>query len=99
MISDLAADFEAPILTVHDCFGTQPNYIDVLQFRLKEEFIKLYVNNKFLNFFHKWLVQYIKDNNYETVKEKTNQYVILNNNSKLTLTDKVIIPKPPIKTV
>ena len=90
LINEGNINFEAPIITIHDCFGTHPNYIDILQLRLKEVFINLYIDNQFLNLFHKRIIQYIKDNNFEVVKEKKNHYVLLNN-------EKLIIPIPPIK--
>lgn len=91
LICDLPLEFESPIVTVHDCFGTHPNFIEILDFRLKEEFISLYINKKFINLFQKRIIQHIKDNNYDVFKEKNNYYVILPNKEKLK------IPKPPIK--
>ena len=89
-----------PILTVHDCFGTHPNYIYILQFRLKEEFINLYLDNKFLKTFQKRIMQYIKDNNFLIVKENKNYYVLIDKNIKSDNNEqyeKLLIPKPPIK--
>lgn len=103
LINDLPLDFGSPILTVHDCFGAHPNFIDIIEFRLKEEFIKIYTNNKFLKTLNKRLIQNIKDNNYDIIKENKNYYVIIENNqsqsniNKLDTTEKILIPKPPIK--
>lgn len=37
-----------PIISVHDCFGTHPNKMKELDFRVKEEFIQLYSQSEFL---------------------------------------------------
>lgn len=104
LINDLPSNFGAPILTVHDCFGTHPNLLDVLDFRLKEEFISIYIENNFLKTFHKRFLQYIKDNNYVVIKENKNQYVVIEKDpisikkeNDFISIEKLLIPKPPLK--
>jgi DNA-directed RNA polymerase len=57
----------APIITVHDCFGTHPNKMDELAFMVKKEFVLLYSQDNFLETYHNRLIQSIKDNNFEVV--------------------------------
>jgi DNA-dependent RNA polymerase len=64
-----------PIVTVHDCFGTLPNKMNQLEFKVKKEFILLYTKEKFLKNFHKRIIQSIKDNNLTIIKENNNSYV------------------------
>lgn len=58
----------APVITVHDCFGTHPNKMDALQYEVKKEFILLYSEHNFLETFHNRIIQSIEDNNFEIVK-------------------------------
>jgi len=53
------------IITVHDCFGTHPNDMEILATRVKKEFILLYTQDNFLQKFHDRIIQSIKDNNFE----------------------------------
>jgi len=57
----------APIISVHDCFGTHPNKMDELAFMVKKEFVLLYSQDNFLETYHNRLIQSIKDNNFEVV--------------------------------
>ena len=72
----------APIITVHDCFGTHPNKMDELAFMVKKEFVLLYSQDNFLDIYHDRLIQSIKDNNYEVIfnEEDKANYVINNYN-------------------
>jgi DNA-directed RNA polymerase len=54
-----------PIITVHDCFGTHPNNMEQLVYRVKKEFILLYSQQNFLKTFHNRIIQSIRDNNFE----------------------------------
>lgn len=69
-----------PIITVHDCFGTHPNKMDELAFKVRKEFILLYSQNNFLATYHNRLIQSIKDNNYKVIfnEEEKSNYVINN---------------------
>jgi DNA-directed RNA polymerase, mitochondrial len=64
-----------PLITVHDCFSTLPNKMNQLEFKVKKEFILLYTKQKFLKTFHKRIIQSLKDNNINIIKEKNNSYV------------------------
>lgn len=74
---DLGLD---PIITIHDCFGTHPNNMENLIFRVKKEFILLYSQENFLVKFHDRTIQNIKDNNFEILFNEVDQrnYVIIN---------------------
>jgi DNA-directed RNA polymerase len=68
------------IITVHDCFGTHPNNMEKLVYRVKKEFILLYSQENFLQTFHNRLIQSIKDNNFNIILNEEDQrdYVIFN---------------------
>lgn len=69
-----------PIITVHDCFGTHPNNMEQLVYRVKKEFIILYSQQNFLQTFHNRIIQSIRDNNFEVLfnSEEQQNYVVLN---------------------
>lgn len=70
----------APIITVHDCFGTHPNKMDELAFMVKKEFILLYSQDNFLETYHNRLIQSIKDNKFEVIfNEEDKFYYVINN--------------------
>jgi DNA-directed RNA polymerase len=72
----------APIISVHDCFGTHPNKMDELGFMVKKEFVLLYSQDNFLKTYHDRLIQSIKDNNYEVIYiEKNNANYVINNDN------------------
>jgi hypothetical protein len=45
-----------------------------LEFRVKKEFILLYTQDKFLEKFHKRIIQSIKDNNYKIKKDTKTKF-------------------------
>lgn len=59
----------SPIITVHDCFGTHPNKMGELNFRVKKQFVLLYTQEKFLETFHNRILQSIKDNNLTLIND------------------------------
>lgn len=69
-----------PIITVHDCFGTHPDKIDELVYRVKKEFILLYSQDSFLSKFHDRILQFIVDNNIEILfnEDENINYIIIN---------------------
>lgn len=81
----------APIISVHDCFGTHPNKMDELAFMVKKEFILLYSQDNFLITYHNRLIQSIKDNKYEVIYNASAQgidrgeeekfYYVINNDN------------------
>ena len=93
LINDSAKNIPYPIVAVHDCFGTHPNFMDVLFFRLKEEFVSLYLDRDFLKLFHKRILQNIKDNKYEVIRENDQMFVHCYKDNKMT--EKILLPNPP----
>ena len=57
----ISIDF-SPVLTIHDCFGSLPNKIELLEFLVKLEFINLYSKEDFLAKFHNRFLTSLKDN-------------------------------------
>jgi DNA-directed RNA polymerase len=77
------------LITIHDCFGTLPNHMEILNFLVKKEFILLYSQNKFLEKFHKRIIDTIKDNNIEIIYEKKKAIKVIINDTEIK------IPKVP----
>ena len=86
-----------PVITIHDCFGTHPNKILELKSIVKQEFIKLYSTDEFLNKFHYKIIETIKDNNYIIYKnDYDNNYYVLYTN-KRNKKDEIMIPNLPVR--
>lgn len=66
-----------PLITIHDCFGTLPNKMGELEYKIKKEFVLLYSDNIFLKNFHDIFIQNIKDNNFDIKIERKKSYVYL----------------------
>lgn len=80
------------ILAVHDCFGTHPNQLSILEEMVKREYIWIYSNEKFLVKFHNKIIQNIKDNNLEIINKGNKIFVVFYNNQKKEL---LLIPEIP----
>jgi DNA-directed RNA polymerase len=84
VINSSADEKYDPIITVHDCFGTHPNNMEQLVYRVKKEFIILYSQQNFLETFHNRVIQSIRDNNFEIIfnsdagSAEQQNYVLLN---------------------
>ena len=80
-----------PVLTIHDCFGTHPNFVEELRNKVTSEFVNLYSQPDFLLQFHNRMLQAISDNQIKIcTDDKNNNYIIFNNK-------KIFIPSLPIK--
>jgi DNA-directed RNA polymerase len=66
-----------PIISVHDCFGTLPNLMKNLDYRVKKEFVELYSQSEFLNNFHQRFIQSIKDNQFDIIDQDKKSFVVL----------------------
>jgi hypothetical protein len=87
LLCSVAADAEREnglnyIIPVHDCFGTHPNQLGILEQKVKREFIWIYTNEKFLVKFHDKIIKNIKDNNLEIINKDNKMFVIFYNNDK-----------------
>ena len=80
------------ILAVHDCFGTHPNQLSILEEIVKREYIWIYSNEKFLVKFHNKIIKNIKDNNLEIINKGNKIFVVFYNNQKKEL---LLIPEIP----
>lgn len=57
------------VITIHDCFGTHPNDMEILEYNVRKEFILLYTHENFLEKFHNRFLQSIKDNNVDIFRD------------------------------
>lgn len=84
-----------PIISVHDCFGTLPNKMKYLDFKVKTEFINIYSQSNFLINFHERFIQNIKDNQFEIVNKDGKSFVVFDKGRNKRLFD--IYPKELIE--
>lgn len=82
-----------PILTIHDCFGTSPNQMELLDFIVKKTFIALYSQYDFLMKFHEQFISTLKLNNITVYENNNSQWVIHPEKRN----KKIFIPEIPIK--
>nr|YP_025889.1 DNA-dependent RNA polymerase [Moniliophthora perniciosa]AAQ74287.1 DNA-dependent RNA polymerase [Moniliophthora perniciosa] len=74
-----------PVITIHDCFGTLPNYMGSLEYRVKKQFVLLYSDNKFLNDYHTRFIQNLEDNQFVIKETNDKSYVLLENDKFLEI--------------
>lgn len=86
------------IATIHDCFGTSANDADYLANLVKEAFIKVYVNKDFVERFHNFILDYVKNTykvengeiTYEKSQTKGMEKITIPDIPKLTERDSVL---------
>ena len=79
------SEYDKPVITIHDCFGTHPNYMAYLFEIVKLEFIKLYTAEPFLSKFHERNLESIRDYGYKIERDltKNQDYVLYKTRSRL----------------
>jgi DNA-dependent RNA polymerase len=92
IINSAKEDNLSPIISIHDCFGTHPNKMGELEFKIKKEFILLYTNENFINTFHNRIIQSITDNNINILTINNKNYVEIENED-CTLVEIPNVPK------
>ena len=55
----LAEDKKMNLVSIHDCFASDANNIDLLHFNIRAAFLRIYQNNNFINDFHKFIIDYL----------------------------------------
>ena len=66
-----------PFVSVHDCFGTHPNKMDLLLQLVKSEFVIIYSKGDFLETFHRNIIKSIKLNNIKMKKVDSDYYAFV----------------------
>jgi DNA-directed RNA polymerase len=77
IIKNATIDNFNPVITIHDCFGTLPNKMGSLEYKVKKEFILLYSDNQFLHDYHNRFLQNLKDNQFEIQIVDKKHFVLL----------------------
>jgi hypothetical protein len=80
------------VIPVHDCFGTHPNQLGLLEEMVKREYIWIYSNENFLVKFHNKIIKNIKDNNFKIINKDNKMFVVFYNKSKKEL---LLVPELP----
>jgi hypothetical protein len=85
----LKSNNEINIFTIHDCFSSNANDVELVTFYVKIAFLFLYLNKNFVQTYHEFILTYIKNSNY-----------IINNDQIILKCNKIInIPKIPNFTI
>lgn len=92
LINSADDDNFKPLITIHDCFGTLPNKMSDLEYRVKKQFILIYLDQKFITDFHNRFIQALKYNHFEITEEEGEFYVY----NKEVLTERIKLPSIPV---
>lgn len=76
-----------PIITIHDCFGTNANYVDLLSHHIRIAFLHIYGEKNFIERYHNFSIEYLKNLGLKFNDDNTIVYL---DNKTYTL------PQPPI---
>ena len=66
------------LLTIHDCFATSPNNVELMFLHVKLAFLMLYADKNFITNYHNFILEYVK-NNLEIID---NNVILINNKNK-----------------
>lgn len=84
------------LITIHDCFGSHPNNMDIVHRKVKEHFVNIYSNINFIELFHNHCINILKSNNYNVIKDKiTNQELVEFKDLEGNTTGVAHLPCPP----
>jgi DNA-directed RNA polymerase len=85
------------ILSIHDCFGSNANNINILYYFIKIAFLSLYADNDFIESYHNFIINYIKLNQYDIINYKDKEIVtkFITDDMKKTKIVKIQVPKKP----
>jgi DNA-directed RNA polymerase len=82
------------LFTIHDCFATTPNYMNIVNFKVKLAFIKLYFNNLYIEQMYRSFIDQIESRTNIYTEEKNGKQILFVINDKL---EKIYIPVLPDK--
>jgi DNA-directed RNA polymerase len=80
-------DLNIELITIHDCFGCQSNYTELVKTEVKLAFIKLYADTDFVKNYHDFILEYLKKSGF----------YLINNNKSIQISNRIInIPEMPV---
>lgn len=71
------------ILTIHDCFATNANYIELLKYYVKLAFLNIYKDNSFTENYHKDIINHLKNHGVNFNKDETEVLITTHKNKKI----------------
>jgi hypothetical protein len=60
LLNNIKKKYSFDVITIHDCFGVQANYCEILSQLVKESFILIYGDKKCIENFHNHIIENIK---------------------------------------
>lgn len=80
---------DIPILTIHDCFASNANNIELVSYYVKLAFLMIYKDSQFITNYHDFIINYLINNNIIFNEDQTG--IILKPNKILLLPTKPIL--------
>ena len=78
ILNNISSNYKLELISIHDCFSSHANHSEMLIQQVKLAFIKLYADINFVNNYHKFILNYIKNSGFN-VDTHTNKVSIQNN--------------------
>lgn len=88
-ITSSYTDNSMNLLTIHDCFATNANDVEKMEFLVKWAFMNLYLDKSFIDNYHDFILDYLIkigfkiDEKYSESKKKIKKYVEVNTKNNL----------------
>jgi DNA-directed RNA polymerase len=79
------------ILTIHDCFATNANNIEMIFLNVKLAFLFIYSNDNFITTYHNFIINYIKNSGY--VIDNNSEYIIISTKKRIQIPQKPFFEK------
>ncbi len=66
---------QVSLFSVHDCFATTANNVELMAFLVREAFIGIYADKKYVDSLHDFILTYIS-NHYEIFQENGEEFIL-----------------------
>jgi DNA-directed RNA polymerase len=77
LVKGLTEEFKAiNLITIHDCFATNANEVELMVLQVKLAFLLLYTQQSFVKSYHQFILEYIRKTGNIIVKSEKNSTII-----------------------
>lgn len=87
LIESLNSKYNIELFTIHDCFATNANYIELLKFQVKNTFLCLYSNNNFIDTYYNYIRKIIELNQFQIIidNDTKEEFILLTTNDNIDI--------------